>query len=251
MALVRTSRWRRATVDVLCEQALAGARHEDAARECVRLFSEVDPAGWPVTVVLSGELVRLWQVTPPPAATRPSDLEAAAALRFQSLFGASAAGWKIVASCDAQWPFLAAAVPLELLDGLAQLARAHRFHLVGIVPQFVAALNQWRKQRRPGAWFASVDGGVLTVAAFDGERLAAVRSVALPDGADRAWLDSVVAREALRAGLAPPARVQVCGRAPAGWAAQPGGDSFACSLLDAGTRHLSAPARLATTGAGS
>jgi hypothetical protein len=248
MALVQTSRWRPGRIEVLAEHRFEAARDEDLTSELGQLFREAPPAGWLVTVVLSDELVRLWQVTPPPAASRPADLKAAAALRYQALFGESAAGWTICASWDARHPFLAAATPQVLLDSLIQGAREHRFHLVGIVPQFVAALNQWRKQRRPGFWFGQVQAGVLTVAAFEGARIAAVRSAPVPPGADREWLDSVVAREALRVGLARPERLQVCGPAPADWASHAGRLKLGCSLLDADERGLSALARLAATG---
>jgi hypothetical protein len=248
MALVKASRWRPGSVEPMAEHRFASSGDGAIARGLGQLCRDASPAGWPVTVVLSDELVRLWQVTPPPAASRRADLEAAAALRYQALFGAGAAGSKIVADWDARHPFLAAAVPQALLDGLAAGAREHRFHLVGIVPQFVAALNQWRKQRRPGAWFGQVQAGVLTVAAFEGGRIAAVRSAPVPPGADREWLDSVVAREALRVGLARPERLQVCGPAPAAWASHDGRLKFGCSLLGAGECGLSALARLAATG---
>jgi hypothetical protein len=247
MALVRSSRWRPGEVKVLAERrAMTG--QVDLAPAFRALFEAARPSGWPVTVVLSDDLVRTWLVTPPPAASRPSDLEAAAALRFQALFGASAAGWKIAADWDATQPFLACALPQVLLDQLEQAAREHRFHLVGIVPQFVAALNQWRRLRRPGAWFGQVQGAVLTIVAFEGERLAAVRSAPVPPGADREWLDALVAREALRVGLARPERLQVCGPAPVTWGSSDGRLKFGCSLFDAGETGLSALARLAATG---
>jgi hypothetical protein len=248
LALVKTSRWRRGQVEVLAERPLAPGDDAALAQALAGLSSDFRIAGWPVTVVLSDELARMWQVTPPPAASRPADLEAAAALRFQSLFGASSAQWKIAADWDAVYPFLAAAVPQALLDRLRQAALEQRFHLVGIAPQFVLALNQWRKLRRPGAWFGQVQAGVLAIAAFEGEQLAAVRSAPLPPGADREWLESLVAREALRVGMDRPDRLQVCGPAPASWASTPGRLKFACSLLDPGERGLSTLARLAATG---
>jgi hypothetical protein len=248
MALVKTSCWRPGHIEVLAEHGGAATLDEGLAAGLGRLLRDARPAGWPVTVVLSDELVRLWLVSPPPAASRPSDLEAAAALRYQALFGASPAGWKICASWDACHPFLAAAMPQALLDSLVQGAHDHRYDLVGIVPQFVAALNQWRRQRRPGAWFGQLQSGVLTFAAFEQARIAAVRSAPVPPGADREWLDSVVAREALRVGLARPERLHVCGPAPAAWASHAGRLKFGCTLLDAGERGLSALARLAATG---
>jgi hypothetical protein len=248
LALVKASRWRPGAVEVLAERPLSDAAGPGLAQGLAALFGEFSPAGWPVTVILSDELARMWQVAPPPAASRPADLQAAAALRFHSLFGATAAGWKIAADWDAVYPFLAAAVPQTLLDRLQQAAAEQRFHLVGITPQFVAALNQWRKLRRPGAWFGQVHAGVLTIAAYEGRQLAAVRAAPLPAAAGRHWLDSFVEREALRLGLGAPDRLQVCGPAPASWESAPGRLEFACSLLDPDEGGLSALARLAATG---
>lgn len=205
--------------------------------------------GWPVTVVLADDLVRLWQVTPPGGATRMGDLEAAAALRFQHLFGAPAADWRISADWDAAHPFLAAAMPQALLAQLLSAAKEHRFHLVEALPQFVAAMNGWRRARRPGAWFGQVAGGVLALAAYEGRRLVALRSAVVPDGAGRSWLDAHIAREALRLGVDAPERVQLCGSAPAGWSSSPGRLGFACSLLGAGQADgWSELARLARSG---
>jgi hypothetical protein len=252
-ALVRTGWWRRGHASLLAERQFGAAGMDGLAQQLRQLFQEAPPAGRPVTVVLSDELVRMWQVTPPAGASRMADLEAAAAMRFQALFGAPAALWKISADWDAARPFLAAAVPLALLAQLEQAAHEHRFHLVEIVPQLVAALNQWRKLRRPGAWFGLVHAGVLTIAAYEGRALSAVRAATIPDAAGREWLDSLVTREALRVGLERPERLQVCGPAPAIWSDNTGSPQFACSLLDAGQPDASWPdaARLACTGSAS
>jgi hypothetical protein len=242
LALVKTSRWQRARPALLAECARENAAHETLAAQLGKLVGESPAAGWPVTVVLSDELVRLWQVTPPAGATRLADLHAAAALRFQTLFGAGAPAWKIAADWNPVRPFLAAALPVTLLAQLEQAAREQRFHLVEIVPQFVAAMNQWRGQRAAGAWFGQLHAGVLTVAAYDEDALCAVRATPVPDGAGSDWLDAFLAREALRLGLPRPQQLQLCGPAPQSW-------KSACSLLE---RHdaddWSAAAQLAIAG---
>lgn len=248
LALVKHGRLFGSAPLALAEQPLDLFAPDALAPGLCMLLSDLPAAGWPVTVVLADDLLRLWHVTPPPGATRPADLEAAAALRFQHLFGAVASDWRISADWDADRPFLAAAAPAVLLDQLAAAAREHRFHLVEIVPQFVGALNQWRRERRPGAWFGQVAGGVLTLAAYEGRTLAAVRTGAIPPGADREWLEAHVAREALRVGVKRPERLQLCGAAPAAWASSPGRLKFACSLLETGDDGWSELARLARTG---
>jgi hypothetical protein len=246
LALLRTSIWPHERTLLLGEvRADAG----DLAPALTELLAEARTRGWPLTLVLADELVRLWQVTPPADSTRLADLQGAAALRFQALFGAGAAGWRIQADWHATRPFLAAAMPQALLDALMAAARGQRCRVVEIVPQFVAALNQYRHQRRPGAWFGLVHGGVLSVAAFEGKTLAAVRTAPIPPGADRDWLEGHVAREALRVGLGRPERLQVCGPAPKSWASSIGRLKFACTVFPDETNPLWPDvARLALSG---
>jgi hypothetical protein len=253
LALVCTSPWPHEPA-LLLDQV----RFDDAAAANVvgmvadavaALAGAHDCVGWPVTVVLADDMARLWQVAPPLGSTTMADLEGAAALRFAQLYGDDPGGWRIAADWDADAPFLAAALPRALLGGLEAAAGARRFHLVGVAPQLVAALNGYRRRRRAGAWFGLVHGGVLSLVLFDGARLAAVRTAPIPDGADRDWLEGHVAREALRTGLGRPERLQVCGPAPRGWASSAGRLKFACTLFEDGLPPLwPDTARLAMTG---
>jgi len=249
LALVRTSIWPHERALLLGQVRFSAMGIDAIGRELDALLAEHRGAGWPLRVVLSDELVRMWQVTPPPGAARIADLEAASALRYQALFGASPSGWLIRADWSATQPFLAAAMPQALLERLRQAAAGQGFRLVEVAPQFVAALNQHRAMRRPGAWFGLVHGGVLSVAAFDGDRLAAVRTAPIPEGADRDWLEGHIAREALRVGLGRPERLQVSGPAPTAWASSAGRLKFACTLFEDELDPLwPDSARLAMTG---
>jgi hypothetical protein len=250
LALVRTSTMFGARREVVAEAHVDSAHEPQAlARSLHALLGEAKVAGWPVTVVLADELARMWQVTPPPAAASPADLEAAAAMRYAALFGAPPRDWTIAADWRAARPFLAAALPNALLGALAQVASEARCTLVEVVPQFVAALNGWRKLRRPGAWFGLVHGQVLSIAAYDGALLAALRTAVVPPGADREWLESHIAREALRVGIGRPERLQVCGSAPRHWVSHEGRLKFSCTLLDGEEATGMSPAvRLACTG---
>lgn len=248
LALLRVGGWPRAGAEVLAQQAVEAGAPDALANGLRALLAEAAPRGWPLTVVLADDLVRLWQVPPPTGATRLGDLQAAAALRHQHLFGAPPVEWRISADWDAARPFLAAAAPEALLALLEALAREHRFHLVEVAPQFVAAMNAWRRERRPGAWFGLVHGGVLSVAAYEGSSLVAVRTAVIPPGADRDWLEAHVAREALRVGAGRPERLQLCGAAPASWASSAGRLKFACTLLEDDSADWPLHVRLARTG---
>ena len=254
LALVKTSRWQGVPMEVLAEhQFSGGVPGFEAMGAAVRqLLGEHGSAGWPLTVVLDDELARVWQVKPPHGSTRLADLEGAAALRFQTLYGESASHWKMAGGWDTARPFLAAAMPRHLLTLLEHAAGEQQATLVEVVPQFIAAWNQWRGAVRPGAWFGMLQQGVLTLGAVADGSLQALRSVPVPGGATLDWLGQHVAREALRLNLAPPARLHIAGDAPATWNNASSG-AIACSLLGVGQGQgrgqLSPAARLAATGA--
>ena len=251
VALVKTSRWGSVPATVLAEAVLdAGAAAADPAAALAQAVTAVlelgGHAGWPLTIVLADELVRLWQVTPPQHATRLADLQAAAALRFQGLYGEPAAGWELSAGWDAVHPFLAAALPRALHGALHQGAASQDMKVVEIVPQFVALQNRWCGALKAGAWFGVVHDDVLTLGAVEGDAITAVRSCAVPAGADGDWLAGHLAREALRMNLPAPERAQLWGSVPAAWCESA---AIACSQLGAPEPFgWSAQARLAASG---
>ncbi|NRR31583.1 hypothetical protein HSX11_15510 [Oxalobacteraceae bacterium] len=245
ISLLRTSRWRAPSWTLLGEQAVVplpeGAPYEAIAQALRSLLAAHAAPGWPLCIVLADELTRLWQVSPPAGATRLADIQAAAGLRFNSLYGDAPAAWEIAADWQAGSDFFAAAMPRALLALLRAVAQEQRLALVEIVPQWIGSWNRWQGALKPNAWFGQLHEQVLTLGARSGKRLCAVRTLALPHGADQYWLGQVVAREALLLGLEPPALLQLCGAAPAGWfkpASNPA--HLACVALDAGQATLAA-----------
>lgn len=238
-----------ARVDVLAEQPVPGPGGEFLGPALRALLAGQAVAGRPVTVVLADELCRLWQVTPPPAAARLPDIEAAAALRFHALYGEGPAAWQIAADWHATEPFFAAAVPRALLALVESVAVESRLHVMQVVPHFVTAWNRWCRAIGPGAWFGQLHDGLLTMAAIDGRQLRAVRSLQVPPGADHYWLTQMMGREALLLGLEAPARVQLCGELPGTLAKPAGAGQVAVTRLGAGQGDgLSATGRLALGG---
>ncbi|MES2152924.1 MAG: hypothetical protein V4508_24365 [Pseudomonadota bacterium] len=247
LALLKTSRWFGAPATPLAEHLFVGGGTLDAAAIGLglrQLLAQNGHSGWPLSFVLSDELVRLWHVTPPPGSTRLADLEAGAALRFQKLYGESPAAWQLSASWDAGQPFLAAGVPRALLAVLEQVAVEQQLQVVEIVPQFVAGWNQWRGALKAGAWYGLLQGGVLTLGVTDKGRLLAVRAAAVPRDAGPEWLGEHLAREALRLNRPLPERLQVSGPLPQGWHGQSN-----CTPLElVSSQSWSCLARLAATG---
>lgn len=218
ITLVKTSRWGLDRAAVVAEHAFAqGELAQQVADGLRALLADGSWARWPASVVVADDLARMWQVTPPPGTARMADLEAAAALRFQQLYGEPASGWQIAGSWDPSHAFSAAALPRSLHDALLGAAAQHRLALVEVVPQMVAGWNRWRHLIAPDAWYGLVHDGVLTFGIPESAGLGAVRAAQVPAGADARWLEAHAAREALRLGVAAPARLQLSGQVPEAW----------------------------------
>jgi len=217
LRLLRVRRWGSAAPELLAEQGLAAAPGgvADALPGALAALLEGQAAsGMAATVVLSDELVRLWQVTPPVQAARLADLEGAAALRFHMLYGETTAAWHVSADWNAASPFMAAAVPRVLKAAIENSAAQHGLTVTAIVPHFVAAWNRHAGVLKNDAWFGVAQDSVLALAACEGGKLRAVRHVAIPHGADHYWLTQAAQREALLLGLQPPALIQLSGDVP-------------------------------------
>jgi hypothetical protein len=252
LTAVRLSRWHGAPATVIAERALQAGQADDPVQLAAALralLAGQDCAGLPLSVVLSDDLVRLWQVTPPQGASRMSDIEAACALRFQTLYGEPLSNWRLACAPDARSPFFAAAMPRAVYDTVAAFAEESAMPLVAMAPQFVTAFNRWRKELRADAWFALVHGGLLTLGAHDGQQMLAVRSMPMPADAGATWLRAQLEREALRLDLPCPQSVQGCGQLPQAWV---DGDDITVTRLDLARRGMPAQsngAALAQTGA--
>lgn len=247
VSVQRVARWRwpgraPAAPVTLASQAItpSGEHPFDAIANALRaLLGELDVAGWPVSLVLADELTRMWRVTPPVGAARMADLEAAAGLRFQSLYGEQPSAWQVSADWDAVCPFFAAAVPRALLAVLQAVAQDCKLSIVAIEPRFVNAWNRSRGDLKPGAWFGHVQDNLLTLAAAeaDGKGLRAIRPLPIPHGADHYWLTQTLQREALLLDMEAPRLLQVNGNAPAAWMAPvASGAHIPCSALTGSAR---------------
>lgn len=221
LRLLRVRRWGSAAPQLLAEQAVAvGAQPlpqavaEALPSAMAALLAGQDTGGMAACFVLSDELVRLWQVTPPAQAARLADLEGAAALRFHTLYGEMPAAWHVSADWNASAPFMAAAIPRTLQAAIQSAAAQHRLTVTAIVPHFVAAWNRHAAALKNSAWFGVAQANVLALAACEDGQLRAVRHIAIPHGADHYWLTQSAQREALLLGLRAPALIQLSGEVP-------------------------------------
>ena len=252
VSLWRTSRWRAPAWTPLGEAAYAPGLdlHGDVAA-LGQALEQVLPAGqyagWPLSVVLDDALARLWQVDLPQGATRLADIEAAAALRFQSLYGDAPGLWHSSSAWDARAPFCCA-VPRALLAQLTRVAEARKLALIFITPQFARHWNRWHGALKPRAWFGQLQENALTLGVRHAGRLCAVRALPVPQDVGSDWLAQTLAREALLQGVSAPALLQLCGAPPPAWLTP--AKAFHCQMLSTpdGEAALSPAARLARSG---
>ncbi|MTW10727.1 hypothetical protein GM658_08930 [Pseudoduganella eburnea] len=235
LRLLRVRRWSKAAPELLAEQPFApgpgsafavgsvataaslspNAVAEVFAGALAALLAGQQAAGSAACFVLSDELVRLWQVTPPVQAARLADLEGATALRFHTLYGETPAAWHVSADWNAAAPFMAAAIPRLLKSVIDNSAAQHGLTVTAVLPNFVAAWNRHAGDLKNGAWFGVAQANVLALAACEGGQLRALRHIAIPHGADHYWLTQAAQREALLLGLEPPSLIQLSGEVPA------------------------------------
>jgi hypothetical protein len=195
-------------VQAHCRAALAGTTY----------------AGLPVYITLSDELTRLFIVTPPQNSARLHDIKAAAAMRFQALYGDvgvdSDSVWRLEADWQAGRPFVACAIPRILVDALCSMAGEHGLYVQAIEPNFAAAWNAARKGIAKGAWFGVVHEDALTLGAMaTGSRhLDAVRSLTIPaDGHESTWLEEQLKRAALQLDGPAPEQIVLAGNCKRFW----------------------------------
>lgn len=194
----------------------------------------------PTTVVLADQWVRYFVVTPPQNIRALQDCKAAAAMRFQALFGQSCSHWQLRGDWHSRRPFLVCAIPMELQDMLLQLTATFKLTSASIEPHFVAVYNRRRRAMGAGQWLGVVDGRILTLGAVTGEYLMAVRVAYLSeDAATSDWLIDHVTREALRLGLVAPVTLILAGDVPASWRALKG--PLTCRHVDPDTTTTSFP----------
>lgn len=195
-------------------------------------LTEANCTGMRAHVVLADDLVRYFTVTPPRNAGSLRDCRAAAEMRFRSLYGDDGAGWRIDADWHARDPFMACAVPVSLLHALQTILAEKRVTPLTVVPQFIAAWNQWRGKLHDDAWFGVVHDHGMTVGAIHQRTLRTVRFLAAPDDAtDLSWIAHRLAREALLLHLPAPVRLQLAGTLPAGSTPGPLG-TLSCEYLE-------------------
>ncbi len=160
-------------------------------------------AGRPaLRVTLDDALARSFVVTPPRGVQGLRELRATAAARFAALYGESAESWRVVADWQAAAPFVACALPRELLAVLDEVASRQRWRLDSVQPALVRVWNQLRRALPADGWLLVGFGQTLTVVHLHQERVAGLRTLQLAGTPTRDELETLLEQERLRTPLA-------------------------------------------------
>lgn len=228
---LRTLGWRRGTT-LIADVAIASPTSPNLLPLTLHEALNTAPYKRGVArIVLADQCVRYFSVVPPKNLLHLQDCHAAAAIRFQTLYGESPSDWQLHGDWNSRDPFLVCAIPLALQRSLQEIMSEHKLTLMSSMPHFIAAWNRHRRSLAVGQWFGVLHEHALTLGVVTKDRLCAVRTILLPDDAFQPhWLSDQVAREALRLDLAVPTTINLCGDVPAAWLASQG--PLNCRRLD-------------------
>lgn len=170
-------------------------------------------------LILGDALVKHFVLTPPLQAWSVRDLQAAARMRLETLFGVPGDDWLISADWQGNKPSLVSAVPKILLEKIDFACRQSGQRTLSLQPRFVWLWNQCRQRLAKDAWFASVDEQIMTLAVPQDGSIHMVVSMLLPEDSDNIWLQAQFQRQAMLHQLTLPAHLLLAGRIPAAWQA--------------------------------
>lgn len=159
-----------------------------------------------VHLVLSGRFVR-WQLLGwQPDISRPDELAAYAALRFQETFGHAAQGWQVMHAVQPPGKAMpACAVDAALLEALRSTCDSAGARLVSVSPYFAGAFDRWRHVLgKKTAWFGLVESDCISLGLLrDGDWLGLQTQRVNAQGCDA--LPGMMAQAGIAAGLPDPA----------------------------------------------
>jgi hypothetical protein len=183
------------------------------------VLTEFGRNGAVISVVMPDAWCRLFVTTPPSNMANRADCDAAVAMRFQRLYGDSAADWVLRADWHVNQPFVTAALPLALHRDFLGVCKTFKHRIVSMVPASIAVFNQWRRTVIAGDWFAHISATDLTLIVLDGAQLRHIVQQRLDTAArlDAGWMMLFAQREALRLNMSLPKRIACAGNVPLVW----------------------------------
>lgn len=159
------------------------------------------PAGSVLQALTGSDISRLFLVTPYAGIHTFAELQALAALRFTQLYDDPSNGWTIQADWKADAPFLAVAIPAEILNALRQVCSSAKLKLRTVLPY---CLRQWNLHAKtlPASGSLSVfEPDHATQLIWQTQKIVSVRSFSTSGLDPLSTAYTVLARETIRLNL--------------------------------------------------
>lgn len=174
-------------------------------------------------IVLDDSLARFWKVEPPANTTHFDDLGAAARIRFEALYGLPVSEWLVQGDWNAKAPFLACAVPGNILAALGECLNVPRYQhtrVIGCTPAFVHSWNQHQPHMPNNIQgIGVVNQKTVTIAIIQNAKWIEVRCMPLVDVGQESLqgLDQAIQNLSLQLDLKMPNVVWLTGKIPRPW----------------------------------
>lgn len=201
LALLALPMNNRAPVECLSALALPASAPGGTGALC-RALRALKPESSPATtrlpflVTLDDGLVRSFLVTPAKGARSLRELKECAALRYAALYGEPADDWAIAADWQASSPFIACALPGELLQTITAVAAANGWRLHSVTPALVRVWNRVAASIPGNGWLLVGFAHTLTLVHTCSDQVAGVRTVRFPETTEA--LTTLIEQERLR-----------------------------------------------------
>lgn len=180
----------------------ASVAHADWEPSIAALVAQANLAdGADMQVTVSDAWSRYWMFVLPAGVTSLVELQALAAVRFETLFGTSTEGWKMMADWRSTGQVLVCALPEGLLEALQTQAVQKGWRLRSIQPSVVRLLSAYQRQIPDHAWVACYGQRNVILALVENGEVCHVRRHPFSEPPDETGLACLLDAEMLRLGL--------------------------------------------------
>ena len=159
------------------------------------------PAGSVVQVLIGSDISHLFLVTPYAGIRAFAELQTLAALRFTQLYDEPSNGWAIQADWKADAPFLAVALPTEILNVLRQACSAAKLKLRTVLPYCLWQWNLHAKTLPASGSLSVFEPDHATQLIWQTQKIVSVRSFSTSGVEPVSTAYTVLAREKIRLNL--------------------------------------------------
>lgn len=182
----------------LREESLFNGNPQSLLIALAQLLNQQAVTSRKVDAIVADSWARYWMVEPPANADSLAELKACTEERFKQLFGANPEDWRIMADWHPRRPYLAAALPAWLCDGLMQECKRHNITLRSCVPLFIQQWYLLQHHLPSDTWLCIEQASTVVIALVEKGELRHIRTLTLPASPSNNILLALLEQEVVR-----------------------------------------------------